>query len=106
MARAREARERQDSALTAYRATTTQRMSVGMGARKLGFEKLLFRGDNVAQISWKRGVGVWVNPIGSRMTVPMAERVDGDMVSAVSVPYFPGQRNALVSVVKFWCREE
>ncbi|MCC6245411.1 MAG: hypothetical protein IT353_21395 [Gemmatimonadaceae bacterium] len=91
LARAREARERQDSALTAYRATTTQRMSVGLGARKLGFEKLLFRGDNVAQISWKRGVGVWVNPIGSRMTVPMAERVDGDMVSAVSVPYFPGR---------------
>lgn len=93
LARAREAREQQDSALTAYRATTTQRMSLSLGARRIGLEKLLFRGDNVAQISWKRGVGVWVNPIGSRMTVPMAKRVDGDMASAVSIPYFPGRES-------------
>jgi len=91
--RAREAREQQDSALTAYRATTTQRMSLSLGARRVGLEKLLFRGDNVAQISWKRGVGVWVNPIGSRMTVPMANKVDGDMASAVSIPYFPGRES-------------
>ena len=89
--RAREARERQDSALRAYRATTTQRMSVHMGARRLGLEKLLFRGDNVAQISWRRDVGVRVQPMGSRMTVPMASEVNGDFVSAVSIPYFPGR---------------
>jgi len=91
--RAREARIRQDSALTAYRATTTQRFSVGMGVRRVGLEKLLFRGDNIAQVSWKRDVGVWVTPIGSRMTVPMASKVDGDMVDAVSVPYFPGRES-------------
>ena len=91
--RAREARERQDSALKSYRATTTQRISVNMGVRRVGLEKLLFRGDNVSQISWKRGVGVWVTPIGSRMTVPMASKVDGDMVSAVSIPYFPGRES-------------
>ncbi|MEQ1690485.1 MAG: hypothetical protein ABMA00_04320 [Gemmatimonas sp.] len=89
--KAREARVQQDSALTAYRATTTQRMSVSMGVRKVGLEKLLFRGDNVSQISWKRGVGVWVTPIGSRITVPMADRVDGDMAGAVSIPYYPGR---------------
>lgn len=89
--RAREARERQDSALRSYRATTTQRMSVHMGARRLGLEKLLFRGDNVAEISWRRDVGVRVRPVGSRMTVPMADDVTGDFVSAVSIPYFPGR---------------
>ena len=91
--RAREARIRQDSTLTAYRATTTQRFSVGLGVRRVGMEKLLFRGDNVAKIAWKRGVGVWVTPIGSRMTVPMASKVDGDMVDAVSIPYFPGRES-------------
>lgn len=89
--KARAAREQQDSALKSYRATTTQRMSVGLGARRLGLEKLLFRGDNVAEISWRRGVGVRVHPIGSRMTVPMASDVSGDFVSAVSIPYFPGR---------------
>jgi hypothetical protein len=89
--RAREARERQDSALKAYRATTTQRMSVHLGARRLGLEKLLFQGDNVAQITWRRDVGVRVRPMGSRMTVPMASDVSGDFVSAVSIPYFPGR---------------
>lgn len=91
LAKAREARERQDSALKAYRATTTQRFSVGMGARRLGLEKLLFRGDNVAEIAWRRDIGVRVRPVGSRMTVPMASKVDGEMVSAVTVPYFPGR---------------
>lgn len=89
--RAREARERQDSALRSYRATTTQRMSVHLGARRLGLEKLLFRGENVAEISWRREVGVRVRPVGSRMTVPMASDVSGDFVSAVSIPYFPGR---------------
>lgn len=89
--RARTARERQDSALKAYRATTTQRMSVGLGARRLGFEKLLFRGDNVAEISWRRDVGVRVRPVGSRMVVPMGGETSGDFVSAVSIPYFPGR---------------
>jgi hypothetical protein len=89
--RARLARETQDSALRSYRATTTQRMSVHMGARKLGLEKLLFRGENVANISWRRDVGVRVRPVGSRMTVPMASDVNGDFVSAVSIPYFPGR---------------
>lgn len=89
--RARVARLQQDSALLAYKATTTQRISVGMGVRNIGMEKLMFRGDNVAQVAWRRDVGVWVNPIGSRMTVPMADRVDGNMVDAVSIPYYPGR---------------
>lgn len=88
---ARLARLRQDSALVAYRATTTQRMAAGLGARRLGLEKLLFQGDNVARIAWRRGVGVRVTPLGSRMVVPMASRTAGQFYGAVSVPYFPGR---------------
>ncbi len=91
--RAREARVQQDSALRAYRATATQRISMGMGAKRLGLEKLLFRGDNVAEISWRRDVGVRVRPIGSRMTVPMASSASGDFSSAISIPYFPGRES-------------
>ena len=53
----------------------------------------MFRGDNVTLISWKRGSGVWVTPIGSRMTVPMASKVDGEMSEAVTIPYFPGRES-------------
>ncbi len=91
--RAREARVRQDSALTAYKATATQRISMGMGAKRLGLEKLLFRGDNVAEISWRRNVGVRVRPIGSRMTVPMGGNANGDFSGAISIPYFPGRES-------------
>jgi hypothetical protein len=92
LARARAAREQQDSALRSYSATATQRMSVGMGVRKIGLEKLLWRGDNVAKIEWKRGTGVWVTPIGSRMVVPMVDKTQSDgFTSAISVPYFPGK---------------
>ena len=91
--KAREARVRQDSALRAYKATATQRISMGMGARRLGLEKLLFRGDNVAEIAWRRDVGVRVRPIGSRLTVPMGGTASGDFSSAVSIPYFPGRES-------------
>ncbi|MEO7363587.1 MAG: hypothetical protein ABI120_24865 [Gemmatimonadaceae bacterium] len=90
--RARLAREQQDSALRSYSATATQRISAGLGVRKVGLEKLMFRGDNVARVEWKRGTGVWVTPIGSRMVVPMADKVEGDgFTSAITVPYFPGK---------------
>ena len=89
--RARVARVSQDSALRAYRAKTTQRISAKLGVRRTGLEKLVFRGENVATISWQRDVGVWVKPVGSRMRVPMANVVDGDFFGAVSVPYFPGR---------------
>ena len=91
--RAREARTRQDSALRAYKATATQRISMGMGAKRLGLEKLLFRGDNVAEISWRRDVGVRVRAVGSRITVPMASSSSGDFSSAISIPYFPGRES-------------
>jgi len=89
--RARRARLRQDSALQAYRATTTQRIRLGLGARRLGLEKLFFQGDNVAQIAWRRDIGVRVTPLGSRVVVPMASQATGQLYGAVTVPYFPGR---------------
>ena len=90
--RARLAREQQDVALRSYSATTTQRISARLGVRKVGLEKLLWRGDNVAKVEWTRDVGVWVTPIGSRMVVPLADKVDGEgFTSAVTIPYFPGK---------------
>ncbi len=95
LARARVARLQQDSALRSYRAIATQRMSLGAGVRRIGLEKLMFRGDNVARVAWSRDGGVWVSPIGSRVTVPMAgdAATDGEMVSAISIPYFPGKES-------------
>jgi hypothetical protein len=88
---ARAARLRQDSALLAYRATATQRFDLGLGARRLGLEKRLFRGDNVAEIAWRRDVGVRVTPLGSRVASPLGGNADGDIAEAVSIPYFPGR---------------
>ncbi|MBU6367359.1 MAG: hypothetical protein KJT01_14185, partial [Gemmatimonadetes bacterium] len=88
---ARAARLRQDSALQSYRATATQRIDMGVGARRLGLEKRLFRGDNVAEIAWRRDVGVRVTPVGSRVASPMGGDADGDIADAVSIPYFPGR---------------
>ncbi len=94
LSRARSARLEQDSALSSYRAIGTQRMSLAAGVRRLGLEKLLFRGDNVARIDWSRAGGVWVTPLGSRVQVPMAgAKADGEMVSSISIPYFPGKES-------------
>lgn len=91
--RAREARMAQDSALRSYDATSYMRMSVGLGVRKLGPERLLFRSEHAARVRWARGNGVWVEPTGRRSVVPMGG-ADIDMSPATPVPYFPG-RDAL-----------
>ena len=91
--RAREARMAQDSALESYDATSYMRISVGLGLRKLGPERLLFRAEHAARVRWERGNGVWVQTTGRRAVVPMGG-ADVDMSPATPVPYFPG-RDAL-----------
>ncbi len=93
--RAREARIRQDTALAAYDATTYQRISAGMGIRRFGRERLLFRQEEATRVRWRRGEGAVVDVIGSRQAVPSGKGglqvgvdVDGDMGP---IPYFPGQ---------------
>jgi hypothetical protein len=91
VALARAARLRQDSALVAYRATTLQRFDVAMGARRSGLEKRLVRGDNVAEIAWRREVGVRVTPVGSRLVSSLGRDTRGTITDAVTIPYFPGR---------------
>jgi hypothetical protein len=90
LTRAREARLAQDSALRSYDARSYMRVSVGLGVRRLGPERLLFRAEHAARVQWQRGSGVWVETTGRRAVVPMGG-ADIDMSPATPVPYFPGR---------------
>ena len=89
---AREARLRQDSALTAYDATTYQRVSAGLGFTRLGRDRLAFRSEGATRVRWRRGTGAYVEVTGSRSVVPIAGKsghvsIEG---SLSPVPYYPG----------------
>ena len=89
---AREARMRQDSALLAYDATTYQRVSAGIGFRKLGRDRLAFRSEGSTRVRWRRGVGAYVDVTGSRTVVPIAGKsAHVDIEGSLSpIPYYPG----------------
>ncbi|MEO8337546.1 MAG: hypothetical protein ABI664_21400, partial [bacterium] len=87
---ARGARTRQDSALTAYDATTYQRVSAGLGFTKFGRDRLAFRSEQATHVRWRRGIGAYVDITGSRAVVPIAGksatvRFDGNVSP---IPYF------------------
>lgn len=95
LTRAREARTRQDTALMAYDATTYQRISAGLGIRRFGRERLLFRQEQATRVRWRRGEGAVVDVLGARQAVPSGK---GGLDLQVQVnegmgpiPYFPGQ---------------
>lgn len=94
--RARVARLIQDSALTSYDAKAYARMSVGMGVKLLGRERLAFRHEDASRVRWQRGKGVWVEVTGARTVVPIASEAgasgDADL-SNMAVPYYPGREN-------------
>lgn len=99
LGRARIARMRQDSALTAYDAMSYQRISAGMGFTKLGRDRLIFRHESAARIRWQDKVGVWVDVKGARTAIPMANQADvkeemqseaNDPDMMGSIPYYPG----------------
>jgi hypothetical protein len=90
--RARTARVAQDSALRGYDAKTYQRISVGMGMRHVGLEKLLLRTESAARVRWSRASGVLVEPTGRRSAFPMG-RADLDLVEITPIPYFPGRES-------------
>ena len=89
---AREARMRQDSALMAYDATTYQRVSAGLGFRRLGRDRLAFRSEGATRVRWRRGIGAYVDVTGSRTVVPIAGKgAHVDIEGSLSpVPYYPG----------------
>ncbi|HEX5580316.1 MAG TPA: hypothetical protein VFX39_01995, partial [Gemmatimonadaceae bacterium] len=93
--RARAARLRQDTSLTAYDATTFQRISAGLGIRRFGRERLLFRQEEATRVRWVRGQGAVVDVLGKRQAVPSGEgklQLEVDVGGDVGpIPYFPGQ---------------
>ena len=94
--RARSARMQQDSSLLAYDASAYQRLSVGIGLRAVGRDRLLFRTENVSRVRWSRSGGVLIDIKGQRSVFPSAKDEAGeiDMDDASPIPYYPG-RDAL-----------
>lgn len=90
LTRARAARLAQDSALRSYDAKSYMRVSVGLGVRRLGPERLLFRAEHAARVRWARESGLWIETTGRRTVVPMGG-ADIDMSPATPIPYFPGR---------------
>jgi len=90
---ARRARLAQDSALRGYDARTQARITVSLRTSAITPNKLLFRTENVSNVKWRRGQGMWIEPLASRNTVPMSRNVNISGVSAslIPVPYFPGR---------------
>ncbi len=90
---ARRARETQDSTLRGYDAKTQSRITVKLGTSMLKRNGLLFRIENVAKVQWRRGQGMWIEPLAHRTTVPMEESgyFYGVAASLIPVPYFPGR---------------
>ena len=90
---ARRARVAQDLALRGYDAKTQARITVNLGTSMLTRNRLLFRTENVSNVKWRRGQGMWIEPLASRTTVPMSKQVNvsGVAASLIPVPYFPGR---------------
>src|SRR6478672_661911 len=91
---ARIARLDQDSALMGYDASAYERMSVGMGFKRIGRDRLLMRSERATHVMWQRDKGAVVEVKGQRSAFPMIEGVgDGDinLGSAGDIPYYPGR---------------
>jgi len=92
--RARLARLRQDSTLQSYDAKSYQRVSVGMGFRAIGRERLLFRTETAARVRWSRSGGAYVDLNGQRSVAPALGGTDADIdidVDMSPLPYYPGR---------------
>lgn len=98
ISRAREARLRQDSSLQSYDAITKQRISAWLGVRKLGVRRLAYRNEIASRVRWQRGVGAWVDVLGTRTAIPMAfpgALVLEDALDESPIPYYPGREGLL-----------
>ena len=94
--RAREARLTQDSTLTGYTADAYERMSVGMGFKRIGRDRLLMRSERASHVMWQRGKGAIIDVKGQRSAMPMLEGIadgeaDIDLGSGGDIPYAPGR---------------
>lgn len=98
LAMARQSRLEQDSALRGYDAQTYERMSVGLGFRKIARERLLMRMERTARVVWSRNNPVYVEILGKREAFPalsgIVDEKDSEMDDSndgVPIPYFPGR---------------
>ena len=91
--RAREARTRQDSSLLSYDAKSYQRISVGLGFRAIGRNRLLFRTEVASRVRWSRAGGAVVDITGERAVAPALEggSVDAELQWMSPIPYYPGR---------------
>lgn len=92
---ARAARLDQDTALRGYDATAYERMSVGMGFKRIGRDRLLMRNERAARVVWTRGSPVLVQLLARRTVMPMIEGAGDADINAerVPIPYFPGRES-------------
>lgn len=99
--RARVARLQQDSALASYDATAYQRISVGLGFKAFGRDRLAMRAEESSRVQWERGRGALVDVTGARSVIPIARMTragangrggSGVNISDMSpIPYYPGR---------------
>jgi len=92
--RAREARLSQDSTLTGYDANSYERMSVGIGFKRIGRDRLLMRSERASHVRWQRGNGAIIDVQGQRSAFPMIDGIgkgDIDLGSDGDIPYTPGR---------------
>lgn len=94
--RVRVARLRHDSALGSYDATSRQRLTMSIGLRAVGGERIAYRHEDAARIHWSRGGGSWVELLGARSLLGafrgnFGSATDRDLAETVPLPYFPGR---------------
>ncbi|HMI49202.1 MAG TPA: ShlB/FhaC/HecB family hemolysin secretion/activation protein, partial [Gemmatimonadaceae bacterium] len=91
---AREARLSQDSTLTGYDASAYERLSVGMGFKHIGRDRLLLRSERASHVMWQRGKGAVIEVKGARSAFPMLDGMgkgDIDLGADTDIPYTPGR---------------
>jgi hypothetical protein len=92
--RARAARLSQDSTLTGYDASAYERMSVGMGFKRIGRDRLLMRSERAAHVVWQRDKGAVIEVKGQRSAFPMLDGVgrgEFNLGTVGDIPYHPGR---------------
>ena len=100
LGRAREARLRQDSLLVSYDAKAYQRVSLGMGFKAIGRERLFLRHEAATRVRWRRGDGAFIDVIGTRYVVPavLGSTPSNDDTTLPGVPYYPGRDDLMFGV--------
>lgn len=90
--KARQARMSQDSSLQSYDAKTYQRISVGLGFRAIGRDRMLLRTEVASRVRWSRTGGALVDITGERAVAPaFGGNADAEMQMMSPVPYYPGR---------------